>query len=81
MDLENVRKEILGVKLDISEYFRVAFSVFKILLKENKLLMFFSFLITLIGVVSGVIVIGEQIIGEAEMYEYYCIYEYCVFNF
>ena len=35
MDLENVRKEILGVKLDISEYFRVAFSVFKILLKEN----------------------------------------------
>ena len=73
MDLENVRKEILGVKLDISEYFRVAFSVFKILLKENKLLMFFSFLITLIGVVSGVIVIGEQIIGEAEMYEYYDI--------
>ena len=48
MDLENVRKEILGVKLDISEYFRVAFSVFKILLKENKLLMFFSFLITFI---------------------------------
>lgn len=73
MDLENVRKEILGVKLDISEYFRVAFSVFKILLKENKLLMFFSFLITLTGVVSGVIVIGEQIIGEAEMYEYYDI--------
>lgn len=73
MDLENVRKEILGVKLDISEYFRVAFSVFKILLKENKLLMFFSFLITLIGVVSGVIVIGEQIIGEAEIYEYYDI--------
>lgn len=73
MDLENIRKEILGVKLDISEYFRVAFSVFKILLKENKLLMFFSFLITLIGVVSGVIVIGEQIIGEAEMYEYYDI--------
>ena len=66
MDLENVRKEILGVKLDISEYFRVAFSVFKILLKENKLLMFFSFLITLIGVVSGVIVIGE-------IYEYYDI--------
>lgn len=73
MDLENVRKEILGVKLDILEYFRVAFSVFKILLKENKLLMFFSFLITLTGVVSGVIVIGEQIIGEAEMYEYYDI--------
>ena len=73
MDLENIRKEILGVKLDISDYFRVAFSVFKILLKENKLLMFFSFLITLIGVVSGVIVIGEQIIGEAEMYEYYDI--------
>ena len=73
MDLENVRKEILGVKLDISEYFRVAFSVFKILLKENKLLMFFSFLITLTGVVSGVIVIGEQIIGEVEMYEYYDI--------
>ena len=73
MNLENVRKEILGVKLDISEYFRVAFSVFKILLKENKLLMFFSFLITLTGVVSGVIVIGEQIIGEAEMYEYYDI--------
>ena len=73
MDLENVRKEISGVKLDISEYFRVAFSVFKILLKENKLLMFFSFLITLTGVVSGVIVIGEQIIGEAEMYEYYDI--------
>ena len=73
MNLENVRKEILGVKLDISEYFRVAFSVFKILLKENKLLMFFSFLITLIGVVSGVIVIGEQIIGEAEIYEYYDI--------
>ena len=73
MDLENVRKEILGVKLDISEYFRLAFSVFKILLKENKLLMFFSFLITLTGVVSGVIVIGEQIIGEAEMYEYYDI--------
>ena len=68
MDLENIRKEILGVKLDISEYFRVAFSVFKILLKENKLLMFFSFLITLIGVVSGVKVIVEQIIGEAEMY-------------
>ena len=73
MDLENVRKEISGVKLDISEYFRVAFSVFKILLKENKLLMFFSFLITLTGVVSGVIVIGEQIIGEVEMYEYYDI--------
>ena len=73
MDLENVGKEILGVKLDISEYFRVAFSVFKILLKENKLLMFFSFLITLTGVVSGVIVIGEQIIGEVEMYEYYDI--------
>jgi hypothetical efflux family protein len=73
MNLENVRKEILGVKLDISEYFSVAFSVFKILLKENKLLMFFSFLITLTGVVSGVIVIGEQIIGEAEMYEYYDI--------
>ena len=73
MNLENVRKEILGVKLDISEYFRVAFSVFKILLKENKLLMFFSFLITLIGVVSGVIVIGEQIIGEVEIYEYYDI--------
>lgn len=73
MDLENVRKEILGVKLDISEYFRVAFSIFKILLKENKLLMFFSFLITLTGVVSGVIVIGEQIIGEVEMYEYYDI--------
>lgn len=73
MDLENVRKEILGVKFDISEYFRVAFSIFKILLKENKLLMFFSFLITLTGVVSGVIVIGEQIIGEVEMYEYYDI--------
>ena len=73
MDLENVRKEILGVKLDISEYFRVAFSVFKILLQENTLLMLFSFLITLIGVVSGVIVIGEQIIGEAEIYEYYDI--------
>ena len=35
--------------------------------------MFFSILITLIGVVSGVIVIGEQIIGEAEMYDYYDI--------
>lgn len=73
MNLENVRKEILGVKLDISEYFSVAFSVFKILLKENKLLMFFSFLITLTGVVSGTIVIGAQLIGEAEMYEYYDI--------
>ena len=73
MDLENVRKEILGVKLDISEYFRVAFSVFKILLKENKLLMFFSFLITLTGVVSGTIVIGAQLIGEVEIYEYYDI--------
>ena len=69
MNLENVRKEILGVKLDISEYFRVAFSVFKILLKENKLLMFFSFLITLTGVVSGTIVIVAQLIGD----EYYDI--------
>ena len=73
MNLENVRKEILGVKLDISEYFSVAFSVFKILLKENKLLMFFSFLITLTGVVSGTIVIGAQLIGEVEIYEYYDI--------
>ena len=69
MNLENVRKEILGVKLDISEYFSVAFSVFKILLKENKLLMFFSFLITLTGVVSGTIVIVAQLIGD----EYYDI--------
>lgn len=73
MNLENVRKEILGVKLAISEYFSVAFSVFKILLKENKLLMFFSFLITLTGVVSGTIVIGAQLIGEVEIYEYYDI--------
>lgn len=69
MNLENVRKEILGVKLDISEYFSVAFSIFKILLKENKLLMFFSFLITLTGVVSGTIVIVAQLIGD----EYYDI--------
>lgn len=52
MDLENVRKEILGVKLDISEYFRVAFSVFKILLKENKLLAFLQYILILAPIIS-----------------------------
>ena len=46
MDLKNLQKKLFERKLGIMEYFEVGFSAFKVLLKENKFLMFFSFLIT-----------------------------------
>ncbi len=67
MDLQNLRSKLFERKLGIMEYFEVGFSTFKVLLKENKFLMFFSFLITffylaLITVVQ-ILKISLEIIG------------------
>ena len=42
MYLENLREKIFKKDLGIGETFSAAFDLFKIILKENKLLAFFS---------------------------------------
>lgn len=44
MDLKNLQKKLFERKLGITEYFGVGYDAFKILLKENKLLVFLQFL-------------------------------------
>ena len=45
MSLEDVRRKLLEKKLGILEYFQVAFDIFRVILKENKLLILVAFFI------------------------------------
>ncbi len=45
MNLENVHNKLLEKKLGILEYFQVAFDIFRVILKENKLLILVAFFI------------------------------------
>ena len=56
MNLKSLQQELFERKMNIMEYFGVAFDAFKILLKENKFLMFFSFLIRFFTVTLVVVV-------------------------
>lgn len=64
MNLKSLQQELFERKMDITEYFGVAFDAFKILLKENKFLMFFSFLITFFTVTLVVVVQILKIVLE-----------------
>ena len=59
MNLENIHSKLAVKKLRIMEYFGVAFDVFRVILKENKLFVVFAFLI-----------IGARIIMSGLEYKY-----------
>ena len=53
MYLENLREKIFKKDLEIGETFSAAFDLFKIILKENKLLAFFQFILIFIPFANG----------------------------
>ena len=53
MYLENLREKIFKKDLGIGETFSAAFDLFKIILKENKLLAFFQFILIFIPFANG----------------------------
>ena len=53
MYLENLREKIFKKDLGIGETFSAAFDLFKIILKENKLLAFFQFILIFIPFTNG----------------------------
>ena len=53
MYLENLREKIFKKDLEIGETFSAAFDLFKIILKENKLLAFFQFILIFIPFTNG----------------------------
>lgn len=53
MYLENLREKIFKKDLGIGETFSAAFDLFKIILKENKLLVFFQFILIFIPFANG----------------------------
>lgn len=69
MDLQNLRSKLFERKLEIMEYFGVGFSAFKVLLKENKFLMFFSFLLTFFFVILKITVQLLKVTLRAEEWD------------
>lgn len=55
MYLENLREKIFKKDLEIGETFSAAFDLFKIILKENKLLAFLEYILTLAPLISFVL--------------------------
>jgi hypothetical efflux family protein len=55
MYLENLREKIFKKDLEIGEIFSAAFDLFKIILKENKLLAFLEYILTLAPLISFVL--------------------------
>ena len=72
MYLENLREKIFKKDLGIGETFSAAFDLFKIILKENKLLAFFQFILIFIPFANGYY--SRFLVNIMAFYEYLILF-------